>query len=267
MSDLEPASSSLSSSPLNTKTPWVHSSVHAKRARITTNVDGVLPIDKPYGCSSYDVIRRLKRTFGFRKIGHAGTLDPLATGLLLIVLGKATKASQTLMCGTKTYEGVIQLGVETTTYDREGEVTQTRPTDGITEEIIRTVLQSFLGDQYQQPPIFSAKKINGIPLYKLARKGQEPKTTPNFITIFQCDLLNYDAPNLHLRVRCSKGTYIRSLAHDIGEKLNCGGHLAQLRRTRIGKFSVEQAVPLDALLQEPTLLKKYLVLLDMSGEK
>ena len=259
MSDLEPASSSLSSSPLNTKTPWVHSSVHAKRARITTNVDGVLPIDKPYGCSSYDVIRRLKRTFGFRKIGHAGTLDPLATGLLLIVLGKATKASQTLMCGTKTYEGVIQLGVETTTYDREGEVTQTRPIEGITEEIIRTVLQSFLGDQYQQPPIFSAKKINGIPLYKLARKGQEPKTTPNFITIFQCDLLNYDAPNLHLRVRCSKGTYIRSLAHDIGEKLNCGGHLTELRRTRSGNFSLEQAVPIDILLREPALLKQYLV--------
>ena len=176
MSDLEPASSSLSSSPLNTKTPWVHSSVHAKRARITTNVDGVLPIDKPYGCSSYDVIRRLKRTFGFRKIGHAGTLDPLATGLLLIVLGKATKASQTLMCGTKTYEGVIQLGVETTTYDREGEVTQTRPIEGITEEIIRTVLQSFLGDQYQQPPIFSAKKINGI--------QQLPISSPSFNAIF-----------------------------------------------------------------------------------
>ena len=266
MSDLEPALSPLSSSPLNTKTPWIHSSVHAKRARIATNIDGILPIDKPCGCSSYDVIRRLKYTFGFRKIGHAGTLDPLATGLLLIVLGKATKASQALMCGTKTYEGIIQLGVETTTYDREGEVTQTRPTEGITEERIRTVLQSFIGDQYQQPPIFSAKKINGIPLYKLARKGQEPKTTPNFITIFQCDLLNYDAPNLHLRVRCSKGTYIRSLAHDIGEKLNCGGHLAQLRRTRIGKFSVEQAVPLDTLLEEPSLLKQYLVPLKASVE-
>ena len=158
MSDLESALSPLSSSPSSTKTPWIHSSVHAKRARISTNIDGILPIDKPCGCSSYDVIRRLKYTFGFRKIGHAGTLDPLATGLLLIVLGKATKASQALMCGSKTYEGIIQLGVETTTYDREGEVTQTRPTDGITEESIRTVLQSFIGDQYQQPPVFSAKK-------------------------------------------------------------------------------------------------------------
>ena len=259
MSDLEPASLPLSSSPLNIKSPWVHTSVHAKRARITTNIDGILPIDKPCGCSSYDVIRRLKYTFGFRKIGHAGTLDPLATGLLLIVLGKATKISQALMCGAKTYEGVIQLGVETTTYDREGEVTQTRPTDGITEESIQTVLQSFIGDQYQQPPIFSAKKINGIPLYKLARKGQEPHPSPHFITIFQCDLLSYDAPNLHLRVRCSKGTYIRSLAHDIGSKLNCGGHLADLRRTHSGNFSVEQAIPLDTLLQEPALLKQYLV--------
>ncbi len=259
MSDLEPASSPLSSSILNTKTPWVHTSVHAKRARITTNIDGILPIDKPCGCSSYDVIRRLKYTFGFRKIGHAGTLDPLATGLLLIVLGKATKASQALMCGTKTYEGVIQLGVETTTYDREGEVTQTRLIEGITEESIRTVLQSFLGDQYQQPPIFSAKKINGIPLYKLARKGQVQKPTPTFITISQCDLLSYAAPNLHLHVCCSKGTYIRSLAHDIGAKLNCGGHLAQLRRTNSGDFSVNQAIPLDVLLQEPTLLKQYIV--------
>ena len=259
MSDLKPASLPSSSSLLNTKAPWVHTSVHAKRARIATNIDGILPIDKPCGCSSYDVIRRLKYTIGFRKIGHAGTLDPLAMGLLLIVLGKATKASQALMCGTKIYEGVIQLGVETTTYDREGEVTQTRPTEGITEERIRTVLQSFIGDQYKQPPVFSAKKINGIPLYKLARKGQEPKTTPNFITIFQCDLLSYDAPNLHLRVCCSKGTYIRSLAHDIGSKLNCGGHLAQLRRTHSGNFSVDQAVPLDALLEEPALLKKYLV--------
>jgi len=259
MSDLELASSPLSSSPLNTKTPWIHSSVHAKHARMITNIDGVLPIDKPYGCSSYDVIRRLKYTFGFRKIGHAGTLDPLATGLLLIVLGKATKASQALMCGTKTYEGVIQLGVETTTYDREGEVTQTRPTEGITEENIRTVLQGFIGDQYQKPPIFSAKKINGIPLYKLARKGQEPHPSPNFITIFQCDLLSYDAPNLHLRVCCSKGTYIRSLAHDIGSKLNCGGHLTSLRRTRSGNFSVDQAIQLDTLLQEPALLRQYLV--------
>lgn len=267
MSDLEPASSPLSSSILNTKTPWVHTSVHAKRARITTNIDGILPIDKPCGCSSYDVIRRLKYTFGFRKIGHAGTLDPLATGLLLIVLGKATKASQALMCGTKTYEGVIQLGVETTTYDREGEVTQTRPTDGITEESIRTVLQSFIGDQYQKPPIFSAKKINGVPLYKLARKGQEPHLTPNFITIFQCDLLNYDAPNLRLRVRCSKGTYIRSLAHDIGEKLNCCGHLVQLRRTHSGNFSLEQAILLDTLLQKPALLKKHLVPLEALVER
>lgn len=259
MSDLGPASSPLSSSPLNSKTPWVHSSVHTKRARITTDIDGVLPIDKPCGCFSYDVIRRLKYTFGFRKIGHAGTLDPLATGLLLIVFGKATKMSQALMCGTKTYEGIIQLGVETTTYDREGEVTQTRSIEGITEENIRTVLQSFLGDQYQKPPIFSAKKINGVPLYKLARKGHVPHSSPNFITIFQCDLLNYNVPNLRLRICCSKSTYIRSLAHDIGEKLNCGGHLAELRRTRSGNFSVDQAIPLDVLLQEPMLLKQCLV--------
>ena len=260
MSTDEPPSSSVTSK----NRPWVHSTIHASRVKGYAAVDGILPIDKPYGCSSFDVIRRLKYIFGFRKIGHAGTLDPLATGLLLIVLGKATKSSQALMCGTKTYEGIIRLGIETSTYDREGDVKEERSTEGITEESVRTVLQSFLGDQYQQPPIFSAKKINGIPLYKLARKGQEPDVSPNFITIFQCDLLSFECPNLHIRVRCSKGTYVRSLAHDIGAKLGCGGHLAELRRTRSGNFSVEQAVPLDALLEAPMLLKQYLMPLEAS---
>ena len=257
MSTIDP-----SASPLISKSPWVHSSVRASHAKTTTIADGILPIDKPNGCSSFDVIRRLKYAFGFRKIGHAGTLDPLATGLLLIVLGKATRASQTLMCGTKTYEGIVRLGVETSTYDSEGDVLQTRSTEGVAEEKVRTVLQSFLGDQYQQPPIFSAKKINGVPLYKLARKGLEPKITPNFITVFQCDLLSCDIPNIRFRVRCSKGTYVRSLVHDIGEKLDCGAHLAELRRTSSGNFSVDRAVPLDTLLQEPALLKQYLVPLE-----
>ena len=223
------------------------------RAKQTLSLDGVLLIDKPYECSSFDVIRRLKHRFGFKKIGHAGTLDPLATGLLIIVLGKATKLSQQLMCGFKEYTGTIQLGVETSTYDKEGEVLKTMSTAHITEQQIKAAMASFLGDQYQKAPMFSAKKLNGTPLYKFARKGQEIERAPNFITLFKFDMLSYQASEIAFYVRCSKGTYIRSLAHDLGEKLGCGAHLAALRRTKSGRFSVEHAVALETLIESPSL--------------
>lgn len=222
-------------------------------------VDGILLIDKPLGCTSFDVIRKLRRVCGFKKIGHAGTLDPFATGLLVILLGKATRCSQRLMCGRKTYEGTIRLGVETSTYDREGEVVSTTSVDGLTDEAIQTTLKTFLGDQYQDPPMFSAKKINGVPLYQLARKGQTVERVPNFITIFQCELLRYAAPDAVVKVCCSKGTYIRSLAHDLGEKLGVGGHLLELRRLQSGSFSVEQAVPLQSILDEPNVWRSHLI--------
>ena len=243
---------------------WIHSSpeiIPAKHCRQPLSLDGVLLIDKPYGCSSFDVIRRLKRCFGFTKLGHAGTLDPLATGLLIIVLGKATKLSQHLMCGIKEYTGVIQLGVETSTYDREGEVIATHPVTAVNETELVSTMNTFVGDQYQHPPMFSAKKFEGTPLYKLARKGHDVERTPNFITIFKFCLEKYEQPDVYFHVRCSKGTYIRSLAHDLGEKMKCGGHLAALRRIKSGTFSLENAVDLNTLLERNSVqfLKQYVI--------
>lgn len=243
---------------------WIHSSntkTQTSRAQSQVVYDGILLVDKPYGCSSFDVIRRLKYHFGIRKIGHAGTLDPLATGLLIIVLGKATKLSQSLMCGVKEYTGTIELGVKTSTYDREGEIIERRSVEQINKEMIEKNMQSFLGDQYQQPPMFSAKKHDGVPLYKLARKGHDVKREPNFITIFKFDAVSYEKPNVHFHVRCSKGTYIRSLAYDLGEKIGCGGHLAGLRRIKSGSFSIEDAMPLDDLLNEKSVeaLKRHII--------
>lgn len=244
---------------------WIHCSPNIstplQRAKTQVQVDGILLIDKPYGCSSFDVIRRLKHHFGILKLGHAGTLDPLATGLLIVVLGKATKLSQQLMCGIKEYTGIIQLGTETSTYDREGEITETHSTDELNADLIQTCMQTFLGDQYQNPPMFSAKKHAGVPLYKLARKGRDIAREPNFISIEKFNLVHYDNPNVHFHVRCSKGTYIRSLAHDLGQKLECGGHLAGLRRIKSGHFSIENAMDLNDILGKNSIegLKPYII--------
>ena len=251
---------------------WIHYSAEKEpksRPKTTLELDGVLLVDKPYGCSSFDVIRRLKRHFGIAKLGHAGTLDPLATGLLIVVLGKATKLSQALMCGIKEYTGIIQLGVKTSTYDREGEIIETHPTDGIDLPIIEKHMHSFIGDQYQEAPMFSAKKLDGVPLYKLARKGKEIKREPNFITIFKFDPTQYENANVHFHVRCSKGTYIRSLAYDLGERIGCGGHLAALRRIKSGEFSIEQSINLNELLENGSLelLKKRIIPLNQLGLK
>ena len=243
---------------------WIHSlssKLQTSRTKLSCQPDGILLIDKPYGCSSFDVIRRLKYHFGIKKIGHAGTLDPLATGLIIVVLGKATKLSQNLMCGVKEYTGIIELGVKTSTYDKEGEVIETHPVEGVDKAMIEKSMQTFLGDQYQQPPMFSAKKRDGVPLYKLARKGHDVEREPNFITIFKFDAVAYEVPNVHFYVRCSKGTYIRSLAYDLGEKLGCGGHLAGLRRIKSGSFSIEEAVPLEDLLKAESaeVLKQHII--------
>ena len=230
------------------------------RTKPSLDLNGVLLIDKPYGCSSFDVLRKLKYHFGITKLGHAGTLDPLATGLLVVVLGKATKLSQTLMCGQKEYTGTIQLGVETSTYDAEGEILSTHSVDGITQEEILQAMRGFLGDQYQQAPMFSAKKKNGIPLYKLARKGQEVEREPNFITIFNFQMEHFALPNIAFRVKCSKGTYIRSLAYDLGKRIGCGAHLASLRRTCSGSLTIDQAITLDELLAQNTnFLMKHII--------
>lgn len=206
---------------------------------------GILFIDKPIGITSHDVVDRVRRTLGMRRVGHAGTLDPMATGLLIVLVGQATKVSQFLMGLDKTYVGTLKLGETTDSHDADGQVVSTRPVTGITPEKLTEVMKNFLGDQYQTPPMFSAKKQGGQTLYKLARRGIEVEREPRFIRINRLEVLSVELPSATFEVACSKGTYIRTLAHDIGEKLGCGAHLTALRRTLIDKFSVTDAVKLE----------------------
>jgi len=208
-------------------------------------LEGVLLIDKPSGMTSHDVVDRVRRILRMKRIGHAGTLDPMATGLLIILVGKATRLSQYLMSLDKEYEGTIKLGETTNTQDADGEIVATRPLPELSEANLSRAMGEFIGDQYQTPPMFSAKKLAGVPLYKLARKGKEVEREPRFIRISHFELLRFALPELDIRVRCSKGTYIRTLAHDLGEKLGCGAHLSALRRTATDRFSVADAVTLD----------------------
>jgi len=214
-------------------------------------LEGVLLVDKPAGITSHDVVYRLRRKLQMKRIGHAGTLDPMATGLLIMLIGKATRISQYLISLDKAYEGEITLGVSTNSQDAEGEVMETRPVPPLTEEAVRTALQGFLGDQYQTPPMFSAVKIGGVPLYKLARQGEEIAREPRFIRVAAFDLLSFASPKLTFRLACTKGTYVRTLANDLGQRLGCGAHLSALRRTGSGKFTLAQCTPLAELESLP----------------
>jgi len=211
------------------------------------NLEGVLLIDKPVGCTSHDVVSRVRKKLKIKKVGHAGTLDPNATGLLIILVGKATKISQYLMSLGKVYEGTLKLGEVTNTYDCEGEVMQTKPVPNLSREEVEAVLAQFKGDQYQMPPMFSAKKVDGVPLYKMARKGQEVEREPRFIHISALSIKRFELPEIEFTVACSKGTYVRTLAHDIGEKLGPGAHLSQLRRVATDRFQIGECTPLEAL--------------------
>jgi tRNA pseudouridine55 synthase len=211
-------------------------------------LDGVLLIDKPTDHTSHDVVARLRGILRMRRIGHAGTLDPMATGLLVMLVGKATKLSQYLMSVDKGYSGTITLGQTTNTQDAEGEVLETRPVPELTEEQIRAALRGMVGDQYQTPPMFSAIKINGQPLYKAARAGEEIEREARFIRVKRFDLTRWAPPaELDFEVDCTKGTYVRTLAHDLGQKLGCGGHLKALRRTYSGALRIEQAYTIEQL--------------------
>ncbi|MDI1248457.1 MAG: tRNA pseudouridine(55) synthase TruB, partial [Lacunisphaera sp.] len=185
-------------------------------------IEGVLLVDKPKGLTSHDVVYHLRRKLQMKKIGHAGTLDPMATGVLVMLIGKATRISQYLMSVDKVYEGEATLGVVTDSQDAEGEVMETRPVPELTEAGVRELMKTFLGDQYQTPPMHSAIKIGGVPLYKLARKGEEVEREPRFIRIASFDLLSFVLPKLTFRLACTKGTYVRTVANDLGQKLGCG---------------------------------------------
>lgn len=216
----------------------------------------IILIDKPYTWTSFDVVNKirwaLKRKLGVKniKVGHAGTLDPLATGLLILCTGKATKQIEQFMADEKEYTGTILLGKSTPSYDLETEYNEEKSTDHITKEMLDAARQSFVGEQLQTPPIFSAKKIDGKRAYDMARAGKTPEMKRNLIEIreFYIDASNF--PEIQFRVVCSKGTYIRSIAHDFGQKLDSLGTLIALRRTRIGEFRVENARDAVELQQE-----------------
>ena len=214
-------------------------------------LEGVLLVDKPTDHTSHDVVARLRRKLNMKRIGHAGTLDPMATGLLIMLIGKATRISQYLISLDKEYEGTITLGATTDSQDADGQVMETRPVPPLTEAELKTAMNSFLGDQYQMPPMYSAIKIGGVPLYKSARKGEDVVREPRFIRVMSFDLTRFALPQLDFRLRSSKGTYVRTIAHDLGQKLGCGAHLSALRRTATDRFNISQAMTLDAIEAMP----------------
>ena len=208
---------------------------------------GVLLVDKDPGMTSHDVVAIARRSMGIKKIGHCGTLDPMATGLLMLVVGRATKIQDLLMSEDKQYVGTITLGATTTTQDAEGEIIEEREVGSLGDEAIRAAFEKYSGNFEQIPPMVSAIKKDGVPLYKLARKGQEVKRDPRPVYVTDYELTRVSIPEIDFTVNCSKGFYVRSYAHDIGATLDCGGHLSALRRTRSGEFTLERAVGVEAL--------------------
>ena len=212
-------------------------------------LDGVLLVDKPAGFTSHDVVAKFRSAFRLKKVGHGGTLDPSATGLLILLLGRGTKLSDRIMGGDKAYEGTLKLGIATATQDADGEITQERDASRVTREMLEAEMNRLKGDSMQMPPMVSAIKQNGVPLYKLARKGIDVERSARLIHLYDFRLLNFSSPCADFSVRCTKGTYVRTLCADIGESLGCGAHLVQLRRTRSGGLSLNDALPLADILQ------------------
>ena len=211
------------------------------------NVDGILVVDKPEGISSARVVARVKKATGAGKVGHAGTLDPFATGVLVCCLNRATRLARFFLDGDKRYRGVMTLGVETDTQDATGRIVAQRPADDVTEAALRTAVSAFGGRIRQQPPIFSALKHDGVPLYKLARQGKPVQKPPREVEIRAIEIVAVDLPTVEIDVTCSAGTYIRTLCADIGRHLGCGAHVTRLRRLKSSGFSIEEAVGLDRL--------------------
>ena len=211
------------------------------------NVDGVLLVDKDPDMTSHDVVSVARRTLKQKKIGHCGTLDPMATGLLILTLGRGTKIQDLLMAEDKEYVGSVKLGEVTSTQDKEGELIEKNEVQNFTENEIDSVLREFTGDFYQIPPMVSAIKKDGVPLYKLAREGKEVKRDPRLVHIYDYELSNIKLPEFDFRVVCSKGFYVRTYAHEIGAKLGCGAHLSSLRRTKSGIFVADGAITFNEL--------------------
>lgn len=232
-----------------------------------TALDGALLIDKPSGPTSHDVVDAIRRKFGIKKVGHCGTLDPAATGLLIIVLGRGTKLSEKLMGDDKVYEGTIKFGDCTDSYDADGQLTASLPVPPLTLDQLNEDAATFIGDLMQVPPMVSAIKKAGVPLYKLARKGVEVEREPRLVHIYNFRFTDYAEPVGTFILACTKGTYVRSVAHDLGQKLGCGAHLATLRRSVSGKFDVADARPLEEILRLSVseLEKRVIPFLKLAG--
>lgn len=233
---------------------------------VTSTPSGVLLVDKAPDMTSHDVVAIARRQMGIRKIGHCGTLDPMATGLLMLVVGRATKIQDLLMSEDKEYVGTITLGVTTSTQDKQGEVKEEKDVSGITEEQVQEVFGKFTGEFEQMPPMVSAIKKDGVPLYKLARKGKEVKRDPRPVRVDSFNVTRVELPEIDFVVECSKGFYVRTYAHDIGQELGCGGHLSALRRTRSGRFNLERAIDVETLKTAPAemLIKSLISLAEVS---
>ncbi|RPJ34068.1 MAG: tRNA pseudouridine(55) synthase TruB [Verrucomicrobiaceae bacterium] len=227
---------------------------------------GVLLIDKAPDMTSHDVVAIARRALNTKKIGHCGTLDPMATGLLMLVIGRATKIQDLLMSEDKEYVGTLTLGAVTSTQDRQGEVLESKPVPAFSEGEIRAAFDAYKGEFEQMPPMVSAIKKDGVPLYKLARKGQEVERALRPVRVTGYQVTRIELPEVDFTVNCSKGFYVRTYAHDIGAKLGCGGHLSALRRTRSGKFTLERAVTVADLKTAPRedLLKAMVTLAEIS---
>ena len=210
-------------------------------------INGIIVVDKPAGISSARVVANLKKLFKARKMGHTGTLDPLATGVMVCCMNDATRLARFFLSGNKRYEAVLRLGEETDTQDATGEVIAVHDTTGVSQHAIESTLGSFLGDVQQDPPVYSALKHKGVPLYRLARQGKPVQKPPREVTISRIDILDVDLPDVRLAVSCSAGTYIRVLCSDIGKALGCGAHLRQLRRVESCGFTLQGALTLEEL--------------------
>jgi len=216
-----------------------------------TEIDGVLLVDKAQSMTSHDVVAITRRVLNTKKVGHCGTLDPLATGLLLITIGRGTKIQDLLMSEDKEYVGTLKLGEVTDSQDADGEIIETKPVPDLTREQLEAAFAKFRGDFYQTPPMVSAIKKDGVPLYKLARQGKQVEREPRFVRVYGYEIRDFRPPEVDFRVVCSKGFYVRTYAHDIGQELGCGAHLRSLRRTKSGRFNVDGATTVEELKTLP----------------
>jgi len=233
---------------------------------LTATPDGVLLVDKATGMTSHDVVAIVRRRLQIKKVGHCGTLDPIATGLLLLTLGRGTKIQDLLMSEDKEYAGTLVLGISTDTQDRAGAIVEERPVPPLDDASVQSVFEKYIGDFYQLPPMVSAIKQAGVPLYKLARQGKVVERDPRLVHVYRYSIDRIASPEIDFSVVCSKGFYVRTYVHDIGEKIGCGAHLKDLRRLKSGRFSVEGAITVEELKAfEPVkIMERILTLPEVS---